>query len=41
MVHKELRKETNTGCAADKDLELWQFETEKEYKTGQTKWTKE
>ena len=41
MVHKELRKETNNGRAADKDLELWRFETEKEYKIGQTRWVKE
>ena len=37
MAHKELQKEANDGHAADKDPELWQFETEKKYKAGETK----
>ena len=40
MVHDKLRKETNDGRAADKDLELWRSQTEKEYKAGETKWIK-
>ena len=41
MVHKEQRKEIHDGRAADKDLELWWFETENEYKAGETKRIKE
>ena len=41
MVHDELCRETNGGCAADKHVELLLFKTEKGVQAGEIKQIKQ